>query len=197
MPKGLRGWTALAGWSRLWLGPAVLPTGHSLGHVEQQAAVAILPAAQRLYLSECAVAPRAHRECGAIDGRRTGLEDGSMDTATYATPRRSMRVFHRFRLQAAGTTSKGRKFREASQTIVVSAHGALIYLQHEVERGSILVITNPETLEDQECRVVYLGDAVEHGQRVGVEFLTPAPHFWGIDFETAGVTDWSSKQTVH
>jgi hypothetical protein len=46
----------------------------------------------------------------------------------------------------------------------------------------MLVLTNPETLEEQECRVVYLGDPVAKGQRVGVEFLTPAPRFWGVEF---------------
>jgi hypothetical protein len=30
---------------------------------------------------------------------------------------------------------------------------------------------------------VYLGEPGNRGTRVGVEFLTPAPHFWGIDFE--------------
>jgi hypothetical protein len=34
-----------------------------------------------------------------------------------------------------------------------------------------------------ECRVVYLGDLVEKGQRVGIEFLTPAPRFWGVEFQ--------------
>jgi hypothetical protein len=34
---------------------------------------------------------------------------------------------------------------------------------------------------------VFLGDATEKGQRVGLEFLTPAPHFWGVDFVPA---DW-------
>ena len=53
----------------------------------------------------------------------------------------------------------------------------------EVVRGEILVLVSPETQEEQECRIVYLGDTGERGIRVGVEFLTPAPHFWGIDFD--------------
>jgi len=46
----------------------------------------------------------------------------------------------------------------------------------------MLLLTNPETQEEQECRVVYLGESGEQGQRIGIEFLTPAPHFWGIEF---------------
>jgi len=34
----------------------------------------------------------------------------------------------------------------------------LLLLKHEIDNGEMLVITNPETLEEQECRVVYLGE---------------------------------------
>jgi hypothetical protein len=47
------------------------------------------------------------------------------------------------------------------------------------------VLTHPETLEEQECRVVFLGAMNDRGQRVGVEFLTPAPRFWGLEFSEA------------
>lgn len=66
--------------------------------------------------------------------------------------------------------------------MVVNVHGGLLLLKNEVVNGEMLVLTNPLTQEEQECRVVYLGDLVEKGQRVGIEFLTPAPHFWGLEF---------------
>jgi hypothetical protein len=160
-------------------------------------ALALETPTARRDLSICAVAGRAHWEGAAIDAAGGCREDGGMGTTTYVNRRRSTRIFHRVRLRASGLASDGRKFREASQTIVLSAHGALLYLQHDVSPGALLVITNPETQEDQECRVVYLGDTSEHGRRVGVEFLTPAPHFWGIDFGDAALADWASAQTVH
>jgi len=52
-----------------------------------------------------------------------------------------------------------------------------------VDDGSVLVLVNPLTQEELECRVVFLGEPSDKGQRVGVEFLTPAPRFWGLDFE--------------
>jgi hypothetical protein len=52
-----------------------------------------------------------------------------------------------------------------------------------VIHGEMLVLVHPETQEEQECRIVFLGEPGKRGHRVGVEFLTPAPHFWGIDFE--------------
>jgi len=86
------------------------------------------------------------------------------------------------KLKAQGRAHDGRKFRETCETVVVNAHGGLLLLKHEVDNGEMLVITNPETQEEQECRIVYLGDPGDKGQRVGIEFLTPAPRFWGVEF---------------
>ena len=87
------------------------------------------------------------------------------------------------RVQAQGRTHDRKKFKETCETVVVSAHGGLLLLKHEVDNGEMLVLTNPLTQEEMECRVVFLGDLVERGQRVGVEFLTPAPRFWGVEFQ--------------
>jgi PilZ domain len=117
-----------------------------------------------------------------------------MAEALLETPRRSSRVFKRVRVSAEGKNLLGRKFRESCQTIVINAHGALLYLKAELAVGAILVLSNPFTQEDQECRVVFIGDDVEKGQRVGVEFLSPAPHFWGVDFTPP--PDWLNNQPV-
>jgi len=85
------------------------------------------------------------------------------------------------RVQAQGRGHNGKKFRETCETLVVNGYGGLLLLKHEIDNGEMLVITNPETLEEQECRVVYLGEPGDK-QRVGVEFLTPAPRFWGVEF---------------
>lgn len=104
--------------------------------------------------------------------------------------RRSSRVFTRIPVRASGRNVQGRKFRENSQTIVVNAHGGLLYLNETLEMGAQLALTNPVTEEEQECRIVYLGDTSEKGQRVGVEFLSPAPHFWGVEFAPS---DWPAR----
>jgi hypothetical protein len=99
-----------------------------------------------------------------------------------SSQRRSSRVFTRISVQVKGRAIDGRKFRDNSQTIVINAHGGLLYLQETLEMGTELVVTNPITEEDQECRVVYVGDTTNRGTRVGVEFLSPNPHFWGVAF---------------
>jgi hypothetical protein len=126
---------------------------------------------------------------GQIDGGAGALEYGSMSEITAATPRRSGRVFHKMRVQAQGRAHDKKKFKETCETVVVNAHGGLLLLKHEVANGEMLVITNPETQEELECRIVYLGEPGDKGQRVGVEFLTPAPRFWGVEF--------SSEPAVH
>jgi hypothetical protein len=88
----------------------------------------------------------------------------------------------RIRVVLVGKNQRGRRFRKASETIVISAHGGLLYLDQDLEMGSLLVLANPFTQDEQECRVVYLGEDCDKGRRVGVEFLTPAPRFWGVEF---------------
>ena len=115
-----------------------------------------------------------------------------MSETIAASPRRSSRVFHKMRVQAQGRAHNGKKFREICETVVVNGHGGLLFLTHEIDTGEMLVITNPETLEEQECRVVYLGEPVGKGQRVGVEFLTPAPRFWGLEFSDTPTSEDAS-----
>ncbi len=106
--------------------------------------------------------------------------------ATYARDRRSSRIFRRVRVTVRGKNHDGRRFRESCETIVINAHGGLLYATHELDMGALLAITNSYE-EEQECRIVYLGDDTGKGRRVGFEFLTPSPHFWGIEFAEA---DW-------
>jgi hypothetical protein len=93
----------------------------------------------------------------------------------------------RVRVVIAGKNSDNRRFREACETVVINAHGGLLYLNQPLRMDAIIVLTNPFTQEEQESRIVFLGEATDKGQRVGVEFLTPAPHFWGVDFVPS---DW-------
>lgn len=105
-----------------------------------------------------------------------------MSTVVYERERRSSRMFMRIRVLLSGKNQQGRRFRNTCETIVINAHGALVYLEQDLEMGSVLVLTNPVTQDEQECRVVYLGEDSDKGCRVGIEFLTPSPHFWGIEF---------------
>jgi hypothetical protein len=145
----------------------------------------------------CEVADGEHLAWEVIDATLWPLEDGVMSEVTSASPRRSARVFHKMRVQAQGRSHNGRKFRETCETVVVNAYGGLLLLKHEVKDGEMLVLSNPETQEDLECRIVYLGDPGEKGQRVGIEFLTPAPHFWGLELEDKSTSSTDGSTSVN
>jgi hypothetical protein len=131
---------------------------------------------------------REHAVDTFVDGAVEVQEHGrTMPEKDYDKIRRSSRVFMRVRVVVAGKNSDNRRFREACETIVINAHGGLMYLNQPLAMDAMVVLTNPFTQEEQESRVVFLGEATDKGQRVGVEFLTPAPHFWGVDFVP---TDW-------
>lgn len=139
-------------------------------------------------MRETGIAGGEHSKDSLVDGAVELPQHGIiMGETGYDKARRSTRVFMRVRVVVAGKNADIRRFREACETIVISAHGGLIYLNQPLALDAMVVLTNPFTQEEQEARVVYLGDATEKGQRVGVEFLTPAPHFWGVDFVP---TDW-------
>src|SRR5713101_2715732 len=152
---------------------------------------------QRTSEARSLVSHAIHPAGRAIDGVHRAAEHWGMGTtAEFTAPRRSARIFRKMRLQAQGRAHNGKKFRETCETLVVSAHGGLLMLKHEVDDGELLVITNPETQEEMECRIVYLGELCDQGQRVGIEFLTPAPHFWGLDFAEPA-SPRNDSPTVH
>ena len=143
------------------------------------------------------VADAEHLYGEVIDASLLSLEDGDMSEATFTSPRRSSRVFHKMRVEAQGRSHNGRKFRETCETVVVNAHGGLLLLKHEVKDGEMLILSNPETQEELECRIVYQGDPGEKGQRVGIEFLTPAPHFWGLELEDKSTSSSDGSTSVN
>ena len=116
----------------------------------------------------------------------------TMSTVGYARDRRSSRIFMRIRVVVAGKNRNGGRFSEACESIVINAHGGLFYSSELLEIGALLTITNPFTQEEQECRIVYLGDDGGKGRRMGLEFVTPSPHFWGVEFAQS---DWAEGAT--
>jgi hypothetical protein len=120
-----------------------------------------------------------------------------MSQALQTSPRRSTRVFHKMRVQVKGRSHSGKRFTETCETLVVNAHGGLLLLKQEVNDGEMLVVIHPETLEEQECRIVYLGEPGDKGQRVGIEFLTPAPRFWGLELGENPVSGSAGSVSLH
>jgi hypothetical protein len=79
----------------------------------------------------------------------------------------------RVRVVLAGKNKDRKRFREACETIVINAHGGLLYSNQALEMGTILTITNPFTQDEQECRVVYLGEETDKAQLIAATSTQP------------------------
>jgi len=103
--------------------------------------------------------------------------------------RRSQRLLLRVGVVVERTPKGAQPRLEETETLAVSAHGALILLSPPVEENEQLTVKNKKTGESQACRVVYLGPAEAGRIQTGVEFTRPSPQFWRINFPPE---DWAS-----
>ncbi len=104
--------------------------------------------------------------------------------------RRSQRVLLRIPIQVIGRGPDKQPVSELTQTAVVNAHGALIYLSLKVTVGQAIILKNPETSEEQLCRVARADPAPDGRIEVGIEFVKPAPNFWRVAFPPS---DWEPR----
>lgn len=114
----------------------------------------------------------------------------SSHLAVMNNRRRSQRVILRIPVQVIGRGPDKKPVSEMTQTAVVNAHGGLIYLSLKVVPGQVIILKNPETNEEQLCRVVRADPAADGRTEVGLEFVKPAPNFWRVAFPPA---DWEPR----
>jgi len=103
--------------------------------------------------------------------------------------RRSQRLILRVLVIAYRSQNLGSAFSEATHTLVVNAHGALINLEAKVAVHEKVLLKHALSGEERECRVVFTRGSTAVGPiEVGVEFRRPVPNFWQIAFPPS---DWS------
>jgi len=105
--------------------------------------------------------------------------------------RRSSRVLLRVPIIVMGETTQQTPFSEATITLVVNAHGALIQLATKVSPGQTLSMANLSSGEEVACRVVHSGTMNEGKTEAAVEFVAPAPLFWKVAFPPS---DWDAPK---
>lgn len=111
----------------------------------------------------------------------------SSNLATMSNRRRSQRVLLRIPIAVIAPGPDKKMVREHTHTLVVNAHGALIYLDLQVRLGQVVILQNPETSEEESCRIIRTNPVAGGKIEVGIEFLKPAPNFWRVAFPPA---DW-------
>jgi hypothetical protein len=72
-----------------------------------------------------------------------------------------------------------------AETHTVSQTGAMLLVPEGFPAGAKLTIEHPQTEARIEVRIVRAAQLSQGGSLQPVEFLTPAPHFWGVFFPPA------------
>ena len=109
------------------------------------------------------------------------------NSTTRSAKRRSQRIELSVPVVLHRRPTEGPQFSERTQTMVVSAHGALMALVEKVGPEQRLFLQNTNSGEQKECRVVYVKKESAGPTKVAVEFKGPAPSFWRIAYPPA---DW-------
>jgi hypothetical protein len=109
----------------------------------------------------------------------------------HGSSRRSQRVVIDFPVTLFGKSQDGKIFVENTNTQTVSAHGALVYLKKDVNTQSPALLGNPKTQMEVQCRVVHRKEIAKDKYEIGLEFSTPVPKFWGINFPPE---DWDPAE---
>ena len=112
------------------------------------------------------------------------------DTKHWLRKRRSQRIELNVPVFVHRTPKEGPEFYERTQTLIASAHGALMALADKVAPQQRLLLQNIDSGEQQECRVVYVKKEVTGPTKIAVEFTRPAPNFWRIKYPPA---DWTGS----
>ena len=102
-------------------------------------------------------------------------------TALNAERRRSERLFLDVALVVRGESKERRPFQEKTFTISVSAHGTLVVMATKVALGQTLLLSNPQTEDEVEGRVVRFGSPYGGLAQVGIDFTKPSPKFWPVE----------------
>jgi PilZ domain-containing protein len=112
-------------------------------------------------------------------GQKLAVRPALQRQPTAEERRRAQRVLLRMPVLAH---LKGKDKPVEGITHTVSATGGMIILREGLESGTKFTLENPKTQERVEVHVVRPAQLNQEGSLVPVEFVTPAPKFWGIFF---------------
>ena len=120
-----------------------------------------------------------------------GKASGNKVAASTSNSRRSQRVVIDFPVTLFGQSVNGKIFEEKTNTLSVSAHGALITLKEDVDSKKPVLLSNPKTQIEIQCRVVHRKQNQKGQFEIGLEFSKPVAKFWRINFPPE---DWNPSE---
>ena len=151
---------------------------------EARARVVYSRASKGMGLTFAAIEPKQLRTL------ETWLAESRETSWLAANRRRSQRVLMTIPVRVSGQTDVGLPFEEETHTRAISAHGALILVSTQVNRGQRLTLSNARTKAALECVVAHIDRHQTDHPQVGVEFMLPNPIFWHVAFPPK---DWTPR----
>jgi len=100
--------------------------------------------------------------------------------------RRTPRVAVVADLIIQGYDEDNEKFRIQARSHSVSGHGGMTILDTAVVLGQTLLVTNGNSGQKTECRVVSVRSIADGRHIVAFEFMAPNANFWKITFPAKG-----------
>ena len=95
--------------------------------------------------------------------------------------RRGVRMNSRVPIALEWGASEGEATREEAITRIVSPHGCLVVLRHDLPLDQHLRVTNLDRQADAEGVVVWRGKERAEGRELGIELVNPDLDFWGLE----------------
>ena len=89
----------------------------------------------------------------------------------------------------SGQLLGGAEFAETTRTGIVNAHGCLITIAAKIDPQKPAQLLHVKAGKKIPCRVVYRKEIPGSRFEIGLEFATPSPTFWGINFPPE---DWDA-----
>jgi hypothetical protein len=131
-----------------------------------------------------AVCSRRHRTCELETGTAKGacvIHDDVVEREKDPRKRRrSRRIRARIRVVVRVQSRNKETVCEETDALVVNAHGGLVLLATSVARDQFVTVINAKTNQELLARVTGTGQRFMGKAQVGIEFIRPAPDFWGI-----------------
>lgn len=112
-------------------------------------------------------------------------------TGVGSDRRRGQRVLLRIRASIHVALEGNRETIDVA-TLSVNPHGAMVLMDRNLAADTRLVLEHGATKERVACKVVRSSQKVPEGFHVPLEFDSPAPDFWKIDFPSP---DWRAEET--
>jgi hypothetical protein len=102
--------------------------------------------------------------------------------------RRTSRVVIDIPVTVFGQNPNGKIFAEKTVTLTVNAHGALVSLKTDIDMQKSAVLAHSMSGEEIQCRVAYRKEVEKGHFEIGLNFTSPNPKFWRINFPPE---DWN------